>query len=334
LENRAFFLSGIARALRRARPDVVHLQEEPFSVIALQCVLAARVLRPRAKIVFYTFDNLHDGFRYPYRPGFFYAAVQRTVHALTHAGLASCRDAGRILASRGFRRPVRYVPLGVDPERYRPAGPEREAERERRRLHGFVIGYVGRLLPMKGLAVLMDALPAVPGDWTLLIVGSGPEEAALRDHAERLGIGDRVRIEGGVPHEEVPGLMGLLDVLVLPSLTTSHWKEQFGRVLTEAMACGVPVVGSSSGAIPEVVGDGGRVAPEGDSRALGGILAELVSNPEERQTLAAAGRRRVAEHFRWERVVEGWKTVWEGVLTGRLASEAAPEWVVDRPEAR
>jgi glycosyltransferase involved in cell wall biosynthesis len=325
-ENRAFFLTGVARALLRTRPHVVHLLEEPFSVMALQCAVTARLLRPGARTVFYTFDNLREGFRYPYRPGLFYASVQRAVHAMSGAGLASCRDAGRILASRGYRRPVRYVPLGVDPERYRPPGSERAAERERRGLSGFVIGYVGRLLAMKGLSVLLDALPAVPGDWTLLVVGSGPEEHALRRQAERLEIGDRVRIEGGVPHEQVPRLMGLLDVLVLPSLTTSHWKEQFGRVLTEAMACGVPVVGSDSGAIPEVIGDAGRVVPEGDARELGCTLAGLAGDPAERGRLAAAGRRRVLEHFTWERVVAHWRTIWDGLRAGRLESEAAPEW--------
>lgn len=325
-ENRAFFLSGVAGAILRSRPDILHLQEEPFSLIALQCALLARLLRPGVRTVFYTFDNLREGFRYAYRPGALYGLIQRVVHAASDAGMASCRDAARVLVSRGFARPVRFVPLGVDPERYRPPGPERATERERRGLHGFVIGYVGRLLPMKGLSVLMEALPAVPGDWMLLVVGSGPEREAMEKRAEELDLRDRLRIEDGVPHEEVPALMGLLDAMVLPSLTTSHWKEQFGRVLTEAMACGVPVVGSDSGAIPEVIGEAGRVVPEGDPRALGEVLAALARDEGERERLAAAGRRRVLEHFSWERVVDRWTAAWRGLHEGGLLSEAAPDW--------
>jgi glycosyltransferase involved in cell wall biosynthesis len=330
-ENRAFFVTGVARALLRSRPHIVHLQEEPFSLIALQCALLARLLSPRARVVFYTFDNLHEGFRYSYRPSAFYGLVQRTVHALSHAALASCRDAGRVLASRGFAGAVRYVPLGVDPERYRPAGSDRAAERERRGLRGFVVGYVGRLLPMKGLDLLLDAAPAIPGDWSVLVVGSGPGEAALREQARRLGITDRVRIEGGVPHEDVPRLLGLLDALVLPSRTVPSWKEQFGRVLPEAMACGVPVVGSDSGAIPEVIGEAGRVFPEGDPGALSRELAALATDEDERKRLAEAGRARVLDHFTWERVAESWRELWEALLSGRAASEDAPAWARTGP---
>lgn len=326
-ENRAFFVSGVARAILRARPDVLHLLEEPFGLIALQCALLCRVLHPRARIVFCSFDNLHEGFRYPYRPSAVYGWIQRAVHRLADAGTVSCGDARRVLVSRGFSKPIRHVPLGVDPERYRPAGPERPAERAKLGLRGFVVGYVGRLLAMKGLAVLVDALPRLPEDCTLLLVGAGPERDAVEERARRLGVEDRVRILGGVPHEEVPRLMGLLDVLVLPSLTTPRWKEQFGRVLTEAMACGVPVVGSDSGAIPEVIGDAGRVVPEGDSAALAEVLAALARDEAERARLAAAGRRRVAEHFTWERVVDAWRNLWTALRAGEPRSEEQPPWV-------
>jgi len=327
LENRGFFVSGVAEALLAVRPHVLHLQEEPFSLIALQCALLCRVLCPSAQIVFYTFDNLNEGFRYPYRPSMFYGVVQRVVHRLSRVGAASCLDAGRILRSRGFEGPIRYVPLGVDPGRYRPPGEERGAERARRGLDGFVVGYVGRLLAMKGIDTLVDAMPAVPGDWTLLVLGAGPERERVEARARQRGIADRVRIVPGVPHEEVPRWLGLLDVMVLPSRTTGKWKEQFGRVLTEAMACGVPVVGSSSGAIPEVIGDAGRIFPEGDSGLLGEILAELAGNAARRRRLAEAGHRRVLEHFTWEVVTRQWREIWDGLARGDVRSEDAPAWL-------
>ena len=92
--------------------------------------------------------------------------------------------------------------------------------------------------------------------------------------------------------------MSLLDMLVLPSRSTTVWQEQFGRVLIEAMACGAPLVGSSSGAIPEVIGSAGLIFPEGDTVALAQTLTQLVNSPSLRQELAAHGRQRIDTTYR------------------------------------
>ena len=91
--------------------------------------------------------------------------------------------------------------------------------------------------------------------------------------------------------------MNCCDALVLPSLSTPRWKEQFGRVLPEAMACGVPVVGSSSGNIPAMIGDAGIIVPEGDSRAIAAALRSLADDPDLYARLRAAGRKRVEEQL-------------------------------------
>jgi glycosyltransferase involved in cell wall biosynthesis len=323
-ENRAFFVGGLGAAVRRTRPHVLHLMEEPFSLIALQVVALCRVLHPRAKVVFTAFDNLYEGFRYSYRPSWAYGLFQRTVHRLSDAGIAACGDAGRILRSRGFAKPIRYVPLGVDVARYAVA-PD-PARRERMGLAGFVIGYVGRFLPIKGLAVLADALSALPGDWTLLAVGSGPEQDVLESAARRHGWSDRLRIPGGVAHEDVPALLALMDVLVLPSVTTLHFREQFGRVLIEAMCARIPLIGSDSGSIPETMGEAGVVVPERDPAALAAALRALMADPVERKRLGEAGRRRAERHFTWERIAAVHRALWDDLARGTLRSEAAPYW--------
>jgi glycosyltransferase involved in cell wall biosynthesis len=330
-ENRALFVTGLAAAIARTRPDVLHLYEEPFSLIALQSVLLSRLLSPRARISFYSFDILAEGFHYAYRPGWFYGLVQRLVHRFADAGMSCCGLGGRVLRSRGFRGPIRYAPMAVDPERYRPPGPDRESERARRDLRGFVVGFVGRLLPIKGLDDLVRAAAKLDGEWTLLVVGSGPEEATLREDVRRRGLEDRLRLVGGVPHDEVPGLLSLMDVLVLPSVTTRHSREQFGRVLIEAMSCEVPVVGSDCGGIPEVIGEAGIVVPERDPEALGAALRALSQSPAERRRLGVAGRRRVLDHFTWEAVAADWLAVWKGLSAGRLPSQPAPPWAVVPP---
>jgi glycosyltransferase involved in cell wall biosynthesis len=112
-----------------------------------------------------------------------------------------------------------------------------------------------------------------------------------------LALDGQVAFDAARPSGDVPAYLNQLDVLVLPSRTQSNWKEQFGRVLVEAMACGVPVVGSTCGEIPNVVGDAGLVFPEGDTDALRGRLNQLMTTPELRCRLGQAGRERVLAHF-------------------------------------
>jgi glycosyltransferase involved in cell wall biosynthesis len=100
----------------------------------------------------------------------------------------------------------------------------------------------------------------------------------------------------------MPDLIRKLDVIALPSITTNSWKEQFGRVLIEGMACAVPVVGSDSGEIPNVVGDAGLVVPEGDVVSLAGALRRLYENVNLRQTLGERGRERVLSRYTHARI--------------------------------
>ncbi|MFH1277262.1 MAG: glycosyltransferase family 4 protein [Candidatus Eisenbacteria bacterium] len=323
-ENRGFFYTGLAGAIARTKPDVLHLNEEPFSLFALQSVLLARLIRPDVKILFYTFDNLRAGFRYPYRPSWFYGLVQRIVQGSSDLGTAGCADAMGILRSRGFRKPARFVPLGVDTSRFR----KKDVSKGRAELGlgPFVIGFVGRLVPVKGVHVLLEALPRVEADWSCLVIGDGEQRGSVEDFVRTRGYADRLRIEPGVPHGSVADWLNLMDVLVLPSITMPNSKEQFGRVLIEAMACEVPVIGSDSGSIPEVIGEAGLVFPEGDSEALGRILSGLARDGAERARLAAAGRSRVTRHFSWRRVAETYKNIYDELLRGTPRSEDRPEW--------
>jgi glycosyltransferase involved in cell wall biosynthesis len=323
-ENRGFYYTGLARAIREVRPEILHLAEDQFSVFALQSVALQRVLAPAAKVLFYTLDNLHHGFRYPYRPSWAYGLIDRTVQRLSDCGVACSSDARDVLLSRGFAKPIRFIPLGLDPLHFRKQ--DAAGLRDRLDLRGFVVGYTGRLLAMKGLHVLAEALQGASFDWTWLVVGNGPERESLLARARAGGWEGRLRIVDTVPHAEVPAYLNLMDVVVLPSLTTSGVREQFGRVLTESMACEVPVIGSSSGSIPEVVGSAGMIVPEGDSKALAEALEKLAGDAALRTRLGAAGRARVLGHFTWEKAAAQYKTIYDGLMSGSLASERAPAW--------
>jgi glycosyltransferase involved in cell wall biosynthesis len=164
----------------------------------------------------------------------------------------------------------------------------------------FTVGYAGRLVPEKGLGDLVDAFTRLRFEAKLLLVGNGP----MKDELEGRLRGTRFEILTDVTHEEMASAYARMDVLVLPSRTTATWAEQFGRVLVEALWCGVPVIGSNSGEIPWVVQvtGGGVTFPEGDVAALVDRIAALRAAPGRRLTLARHGRRRVEELFAVEAV--------------------------------
>ena len=211
------------------------------------------------------------------------------LHRTDHM-IAGNQEASRLLRLQGFSGRISIIPqLKVDTQTFRPltASPVRR----QLQLGSFVVGYVGRLVP-EGLDTLITAVSQLP-DVYLLLVGRGPIQGQLESLAQSLGVSDRLRIVAAVRHSEVPLFLNAMDTFVLPSRTAAHWKEQFGHVLIEAMACGVPVIGSDSGAIPEVVGPAGIIFPEGDVSALKSHLNDLYLHAEERRRLAELGMMRV-----------------------------------------
>jgi glycosyltransferase involved in cell wall biosynthesis len=150
----------------------------------------------------------------------------------------------------------------------------------------------------KGVDLLLEATKDLQGTWRLHIVGEGPERDAIKTQIRRLGLGPRVTFEEGwLPSLRMPPFYRQLDALVLPSRSQPNWVEQFGRVLIEAMACGVPVVGSDCGEIPNVIGDAGLVFPEDDAEALRECLMRLMRDADLWSSLARRGRERVLNQF-------------------------------------
>jgi glycosyltransferase involved in cell wall biosynthesis len=285
--TRHVYLSEIARAIRELQPDVIDLYEEPFSLVALQSLLLRDRLAPDAALVFYSAVNVHRQWRWPYR------AIERLVLRRADAAHAPNSEVPRILAARGFaQKPVRVIPLGVDIDRFASA----EAL-DLRTIGRPRIGFVGRFEPVKGLDVLLDAFGRLTTPAELVLVGDGSLRPAL--------LGHRAHVLPSVPFEQVPSLLKALDVLVLPSVTILPLhREQFGRVLAEAMAAGVPVIGSSSGAIPEVIGDAGLVVPERDPHALSQAIAAVLGDGDVRKRLIERGLQRAASQFAWSAVAE------------------------------
>ena len=294
------FYPGLAKHFRRIKPHVVHIDEEPYNVATWQAMRLAKT--HGAKALFFTWQNIHR--RYP--PPF--SLVESYNLRNADYAIAGNSEAVGVLRAKGYRGPVRVIPqFGVDPDKFKvqssklvlsPVEVLKVANSKFEiRNSKFTIGYVGRLVEEKGVHVLLRAVAGLGGQWRLRILGSGPQRARLERLAAELGIAERAKFEDPIPSTQMPDFYHQLDALVLPSLTRPNWKEQFGRVLIEAMACGVPVVGSDSGEIPNVIGEAGLVFAEGDERALRVKLSQLMADPALREELARRGRERVLAHY-------------------------------------
>jgi glycosyltransferase involved in cell wall biosynthesis len=188
--------------------------------------------------------------------------------------------------------------------------------RDRAQLRGahspdrFRLGYVGRLVPEKGLDDVLTALHRCRVPAELALLGNGPEKARLAARAAALGLQNRVQWFEPRDPAGVAEFISGLDALVLMSRTTRTWKEQFGRVIMEAHACGVPVIGSSSGSIPWMVGQGGWIVGEGDAPALAELLERLAGAPEEVMAAGETGRREAESRFSTESVASSLRRAW------------------------
>jgi glycosyltransferase involved in cell wall biosynthesis len=282
---------GLDKIVRAVAPDVVFVNAEPEDWLTWQAVRSTQRLSPGPQVVFLTWRNIEfAGSRIPYKLPWLHSRAERRVLSSGASGIAYCSEAPSLFAQLGVGR-VTYVPPYVDTDLFAPVGEADESEGELLR-----VGFVGRFHRLKGGELLLRAMEGVPGV-RLTMIGSGPEESRWKGLASRQGVPGGVRWLPAVAHHELPRYLRELDLLVLPSLTGHTWKEQFGRVLAEALACGVPVVGSSSGEIPRVVGDAGIVFPENDPVALRAAIETLRDNPTLRRELGLRGRKRmIGEH--------------------------------------
>ena len=200
--------------------------------------------------------------------------------------------AAGMLERWGARAPIAVVPHTI-PEWEPPARVYKGAGQT---TDPFTIGFAGRLVAQKGIEDLIAAVRRLAFPFRLLVVGDGP----LREHVERADLGrGELELRTGLRSDAMPELYRQMDVLVLASRTTTTWAEQFGKVLCEALLCGTPVIGSSSGEIPWVVttSGGGLLFNEGDADELAQRITELQADPGRRESLARQGFAGVQEHF-------------------------------------
>jgi glycosyltransferase involved in cell wall biosynthesis len=300
----------LGKIMRNVQPEVVHIDEEPYNFATFHAMRLA--VGRKAKALFFTWQNLYRSYPPPFR--------QMELYNYRHAAaaLAGNRDAEEVLRRKGYTGKIHIIPqFGFDTDIYKRTEPRKP----RTANDPFTIGFIGRLKEEKGLPLMIDALTYLPDYCRAVFVGHGPMRSTLEEQATRQGVADRVIFKAGVPTYEVPGEMQQLDAFVLPSLTRPNWKEQFGRVLCEAMACETPVIGSDSGEIPYVIGEGGLVFPEGNAQELAARVRQLLDDPTLYVSLAQKGRQRVLDNYTQEQIARQTYEVYQEMLGERVTEE-------------
>lgn len=288
--------------LRQFRPHILHMDEEPYNLATWLGIRAARECG--ARTLFFSWQNIARRYPFPFN------LLERHVLRSVDYAIMGNAAAVEVWQKKGYEGPCRVIPqFGVNPDLFHPPA-QRDAGR------GFVVGSAGRrLVHEKGIDVLLRAVAELPGIWRLQIAGDGPQRSFLEQLSKELGIAGRVHFDGVIPSSQMPAYLRQLDALVLPSRTLPNWKEQFGRILIEAMACEVAVAGSDSGEIPNVLGDAGLIFPEDDARQLAGLLRRLMQEDGLRARLGKAGRKRVLAHFTQSQIaaktVEAYREMYE-----------------------
>ncbi len=273
----------LGRLVQQLRPQVFHIDEEAFNPATFLALRAG--LRVGARCCFFNWANIDRYYPLPFN------LFERYVFRHAAHAIAGNREAATLMRRHGYPGPLSTLPrCGVDPRLYAP-GPPRPADGR------FIVGYLGRLVPEKGVIDLVEALALLPAHVIVRIIGDGIERPRILERAAALGVAARLDLQPLVSSSQVAAQLQQIDVLALPSRTWPNWKEQFGRILIEAMSCGVAVIGSSSGEIPHVVADAGLIIAEGDVAGYAAAIRRLADDAGLRRDLAQRGRARVLDHY-------------------------------------
>jgi glycosyltransferase involved in cell wall biosynthesis len=279
---------------QKLQPDAIYVNHEPYGAATAQLYLA-NYLSIRKPIGFFTWQNIFKHYPFPFQQ------LQNFVFKESSFAFPGSRSAEEVIRRKGYEGISVILPSGIEPEVYFPYP---EAEVLKSKLRGTeneaLVGYVGRIVEEKGLKTLLYALQKIQElPWQLVVIGSGSYEAEFDAIAQDLQLTHRINRLGYIPHTEAPLYLSAFDLLVLPSETRSNWKEQFGRVIIEAIACGTPVIGSDSGEIPHLIEatGGGLTFLERQSTMLAEQLKQLILNPSLRSKLVERGRQVVLNNY-------------------------------------
>jgi glycosyltransferase involved in cell wall biosynthesis len=285
---------ALRRAIRDVRPELLQVEEEPWSVVARKAAREAR----RAGVPLVGFSRMPWPTRLPSGANRRRRQVMDAVAALA---------ATSQLAADAVHRERPELSVTVIPQ----SGVDVPAAVVQRNDGTVTIGCIGRLAAERGLDLVLDAVTRLGAGWRLLISGTGPEQIALEAQAERLGIAASVTWLGAQPRAQRLALLQELDILVSTPREGEGWQELIATPVMLAMAHGIPVIGSRHGVLPERLDDAGVLVPPDDVDALADALTELVRDQSRRHALGLAARRRAQEEFSHHAVAQRSFALWQ-----------------------
>lgn len=312
----------IITLLQSFKPDIIQVEQGVKSLAYAQLITLNQFLKLGAKNVLFTWWNI------PYHLKFPLAWLESYNLHHTDGLIGGNQDAVNILRSHGYQQKAMVMPqLGVDETLFYPQDQSTLRQSLGLNKEDFVIGYIGRFVREKGLLTLLESLARITDQaWKLLLVGRGEFKAVLQQAAHQQGISDRLIWVENVAHDQVVNYVNAMQVLVLPSetshaqigLTAKDWKEQFGHVLIEAMACKIPVIGSDSGEIPNVIGEAGLIFLEGQSHELTICLKKMIEQADWREVLAQKGYERVIKNYTNQALAQRLLDFYKNILTENI----------------
>lgn len=301
--------------LRQVQPTIIHVEQGMSALSYLQVLVCARLLGIKAHSLFFTWVNWEQEKSWSYYV--IWQWIERINRSWSDGAITGNRAAQDLIEALAFDKPIVVIPqIGVNPNFFTPALLDREQRQKQK-----TIAFVGRFVAEKGIFVLLEAFNSIAQkheDSQLLFIGKGPERDNLAEAVNQSAFAQRVLIKDAVAHDELAALYRTFDIFVLPSCDTPVWREQFGHVLIEAMASGIPIIGSDAGEIPRVIGKAGIICKQNNSEDLASKLDYLIHDIQSRQLYAARGRQRVQEHFTHAAIAKKTYEFWKQLQEGRM----------------
>ncbi|MGL5942905.1 MAG: glycosyltransferase [Waterburya sp.] len=306
------YRSTFIRLLKELEPDFIYVHQEPYAIQTAQIYLA-NSLSINKPIAFFTWQNIFK--RYP----FIFRQIEKLTFQKTNIAFTGSRSAEEVLRKKNYQGNCTMLPSGIDTDIYTYSHQAEELKNNlREKENEVIIGYLGRIVVEKGLNTLLHALHQIQElPWRLVMVGNGEYETKFRQIANELKLDHKISYLGYIPHTEAPLYLSAFDLLVLPSETQPNWKEQFGRVIIESMACNTPVIGSNSGEIPYLIEStcGGLTFPEAQPKAFAEQLSRLITNQNLRSSLGKQGRQAVVQNYTNSSLAQSFADTIEKVIT-------------------
>ncbi len=286
-------LSEWRRVIKQHKPNIIVVCDEALSLNVLFAGLV-NLIYGEGLVLFYGFENivqrpswksflrnpnlltLHTLIRKAVRTVLVDRLFMPLRRRIVHGGLVSYEECRAVVRAYRWTPPMTIQWWPVNTRVFTKFGPRADFG-----LGGaFTVGFVGRFVPEKGVADLLQALAELDSDVSLVLIGDGPDKDLIAEQIRRLGLSERCRVLPPQNAEDLAASYRAMDVVVLPSRATDTWKEQYGRVLVEAQLCGTRTAGSDVGAIPIVVGDSRMIFPAGDVGAIAETIRKARANVE------------------------------------------------------